>query len=412
MRKIAYDPVNGLFILNPTERIQVENGNIRDKINWAADDQRGGKEYGFKNLTLALTTSCNLNCKYCWQKHDKDGKNDMKTETIDRWLDFFLDSKKNNPSKVLYYGGEPTLRMDLIQYASKKIKELCSQRGIANVNQHMFTNGILLTESNLDLLEEAGVFIVLSLDGDPNTTENTRGLSAEIYENRILKAVKSMHRRGMKFGVACTIGDIHFSTKNTAEYIVNKLRPSSIEFNLRHDIEMVEKFNNEKDFSFDSLFRAWDISLDAGVKVIDLAKRIKAYASHTPLINSSSGSKNKLSIMNNGMVSTYNGAISYPELQFDPNCDGWLNDIRNNWQRNITKVYDKCENCKAIYTCGQGSAFSSYIQYGDVNAIPVYHCYLCYAELEYIKKRLVKVIDTDEADYIITPAELERAFLL
>lgn len=412
MRKVLYDPVEGLFILNPTQSIPTTYGNIRDKIKWNAHGQRNGKEYGFKNLTLALTTACNLNCKYCWQKHDRDGTNDIKIETIDRWIDFFLDTEKNNPSKILYYGGEPTLRMDLIQYSSEKIKTLCKQRDITNIKQHMFTNGLLLTEDNLDLLEEAGVFIVLSIDGNPTLTENTRGLPAKAYEERILKAIESMHHRGMKFGVACTIGDIHFSTQDTAEYIVNTLRPSSIEFNLRHDLEMVKKFNHEMDFSFDSFFSAWDIALDAGVQVIDLAKKVKAYVLHDPLINSSSGSKNKLSIMNNGMVSTYNGAISYPEMQFDPNSDGWLDSIRNNWQRNITKFHQKCESCEAIYICGQGSAFSSYLQYGDVNAIPAYHCFLCTAELEYIKQRLSKLINTDEADHIVTPDELRKIFLL
>lgn len=412
MRKIEYNPIEGLFILNPTDNVDKHYNNIRDSIKWDFEGQRNGKEYGFKNLTLALTTACNLNCKYCWQKHDSNAKNDMKKETIDRWLDFFLDDEKNDPTKVLFYGGEPTLRMDLIQYASNRINEICKERGIEGVNKHMFTNGILLTDKNLDILQEAGVFVVLSLDGNSKITAETRGLPAEVYENKILKAVKSMHKRGMNFGVACTIGDIHFSVKDTAEYIAKVLHPLSVEFNLRHDNEMVKRFDSEINFSYNSLFNAWDISLDSGIKVIDLAKRIKAYINREPLINSSSGSKNKLSIMNNGNVSTYNGAISFPEMQINPNCDNWLYLVRNNWKRNILKVHDECKNCEAVYMCGQGSAFSSYLQYNDLNAIPAYHCYLCFAELEYIKKRISEKVHCDKSNYVVTSDELRKIFLL
>ena len=410
MREIFYNPIEGLFILNPSQTQAVSYDNIRDNIKWNADSQRKGKKYGFKNLTLALTTACNLKCKYCWQTHAEDRNSDMKKETIDYWLDFFLDTQVNAPGKVLYYGGEPTLRMDLIEYASEKIKRITEERNITGVEQHMFTNGMLLNEKNLDILEKAGVFIVLSLDGNPETTERTRGLSASVYEKTILNAVESLHRRGMKFGIVCTIDDIHFSPEKTAEYLVKTLRPSSIEFNLRHDKEMVDKFNKEADFSYDSFFKAWDIALDAGVRVVDLAKRIKAYAAHEPLINSSSGSKNKLSIMNNGNISTYNGAISFAEMQINPNSEDWIDKFRTNWQRNITTMYEKCKDCEAIYICGQGSAFSSYLQYGDINAIPAYHCYLRSAELEYIKRRLATCIDTEEKDYIISPKEMKEVF--
>lgn len=411
-RNIVYDPVNGLFIMNTEKKLINRTANIRDLIHWNEIDERGEKKYGFKNLTLALTTRCNLQCPYCWQSHGDNCDSDMTKETIDRWLDFFLDDKINNPNKILYYGGEPTLRMDLIEYASKKMKAIVKERNIQQVQQHIFTNGMLLTEKNLDILQEAGAFIVLSLDGNPTVTYRTRGLDKHIYNEVIINAVKSMHRRNMKFGIACTIGDIHFDVENTAQYLINTMSPDSIEFNLRHDAAMVKKFEKETDFAYDSFFKAWDIALDAGVKVIDLAKRARAYVKHTALRNSSSGSKNKLSVMNNGNISTYNGAISFPQLQINPNESNWMKLIRSNWERNITEQHTECQNCEAIYICGQGSAFSSFIQYNDVSQIPAYHCYLCKAELEYFKHRLQKCIKTEKKNYIVTEEDLKEVFLL
>ena len=221
-----------------------------------------------------------------------------------------------------------------------------------------------------------------------------------------------MHSRQMKFGIACTVDNIHFDVEKTARYLVEELKPSSIEFNLRHDKEMVDKMEQETDFSFDSFWTAWDIALDAKVRVVDLAKRAKAFCKHEALINSSSGSKNKISVMNNGFVSTYNGAISYPDLQINPNEIDWMDKIRSNWKRNIIKGMTKCQNCEKLYICGQGSAFSSFIQYGNMDCSPAYHCYLCDAELEYFKYRLEKSIITSEQNHIVTPDEMKEVFLL
>jgi sulfatase maturation enzyme AslB (radical SAM superfamily) len=70
---------------------------------------------------IYLTTRCNLNCEYCYEKKDRDRLNnhfDSTEEDVAKFIDNLVDIEKDNISIVLF-GGEPFLRWDLIKFALK-----------------------------------------------------------------------------------------------------------------------------------------------------------------------------------------------------------------------------------------------------------------------------------------------------
>lgn len=377
-RQLFFNPVSGEL------RFDVPYPKCNDiprQIAWPGEQQRFNKPYGFKNLTLALTMRCNLDCDYCWQTHNCSS--DMQLTLIDRWLDFFLDSEKNTPNKILYYGGEPLLRMDLITYAAQHMKRLCAQRGLPIVKQHIFTNGTLLTEENLDSLQEAGVFIIISVDGNPQVNStHRRTAQGQSVDSEIMKGIERLHRRCLPFGVCCTISNVCFDVDATVGFIVKELRPSTLELNLRHDKAFCTQVSPYEGRLLSSFPAAWDMLQSHKINNIDLQKRLFALSHRIPLQNSSSGSKNKLSVMANGKVSTFNGAVSFPELQIDP-AGNWIVPFRKRWSRDIL-TKESCKTCSAAYICGQGSAFSSFLQYGDFDHTPALHCEYCNTILHYI----------------------------
>ena len=377
-RPLFFDPVSGELRFDiPYNSCD----NIPGSIKWPMEVQRENKKYGFKNLTLTLTTKCNLACDYCWQCHDDIA--DMKTETIDRWLDFFLDNTNNAPNKILYYGGEPLLRMDLIEYASKKMKKICHERGMSPVKQHIFTNATLLTDANLDILQREGVYLILSIDGNPHVNAIHRHtIQKKAVTEQIIQGIGRLRERNMKFGVCCTLSEVDFDIDSTIKYILDELCPASIELNLRHDSAFCSQAKKYEGKKLNSFCSAWELIRKYDVANIDLRKRVSAIARHVPLQNSSSGSKNKLSVMTTGMISSFNGAISYPELQINPTGE-WIEAFRSRWSRNVLTA-EKCKTCQAAYICGQGSAFSSYLQYGDFEHTPALHCEYCRTMLDYI----------------------------
>ncbi len=406
-RCLFFDPVSGEIRF---DLAYPSPDSIPESICWPMDRQRQNKRYGFKNLTLALTMRCNMACDYCWQH--RSGCPDMEKGTIDRWLDFFLDREVNSPNKILYYGGEPLLRMDLIAYSAERMRKLCRERGIPPVEQHIFTNATLLTEENLDVLQRENVFLILSIDGAPevNALHRHTAQGASLGD-QIERGIERLHARGMDFGVCCTLSRADFDPEPTVGYLLERLRPSSIELNLRHDAVFVKHAEGFAGQTLDSFRRAWDLIRAYPVVNVDLRKRVAAIADRIPLQNSSSGSKNKLAVMPDGMISSFNGAVSYPELQIRPEGE-WIEQFKNRWSRNVLTA-SKCRQCPAAYICGQGSAFSSYLQYGDFAHTPALHCEYCRTMLAYILETVRRDMLSRGAvpyGYAVTKEDVRRCF--
>ena len=116
------------------------------------------------HLTLHLTTSCNLNCSYCYSPPATGGM-EMTREIIDQSLTFAIREFDTNIG-VIFFGGEPLLRKDLIEYAIVKCKSM-EQEEHHRFNFHFktTTNGVLLDKDFLEFSRVAGLNIGLSIDG-------------------------------------------------------------------------------------------------------------------------------------------------------------------------------------------------------------------------------------------------------
>ena len=95
-------------------------------------------------MEMILTDQCNLRCSYCFEKDKNPHK--MSDETAMASVDFLMEA--SGPTKkltLLFFGGEPLLRFDLMQkvweYATKRADELGKK-----INWNMTTNGTLVTE--------------------------------------------------------------------------------------------------------------------------------------------------------------------------------------------------------------------------------------------------------------------------
>lgn len=94
-------------------------------------------------LTILPTLDCNFACNYCFQGLKKEGGR-MSVETQDRLLDWF--SSNLNGVKgvnVTWFGGEPTLGLDIIKRLSDRMIALCDKNNI-RYTASIITNGSLL----------------------------------------------------------------------------------------------------------------------------------------------------------------------------------------------------------------------------------------------------------------------------
>jgi uncharacterized protein len=126
------------------------------------------------NFYVTLTTNCNLHCRYCYGKSCEDFGSDFHGLTIDYSVpssiaypvDALRDFLKTNEDTVLiFYGGEPLLRLD-------KIREIMN--AIPSARFVIQTNGLTLDRIEPEYLNRFESIFV-SLDGNEEVTDYYRG---------------------------------------------------------------------------------------------------------------------------------------------------------------------------------------------------------------------------------------------
>jgi radical SAM protein with 4Fe4S-binding SPASM domain len=130
------------------------------------------------------TNACNLRCRHCYQRADKQTPDELTTEERFKIVDQ-LD--ENNVSAVAFSGGEPLMRRDFFEVARHAYNK--------GMYVSLATNGTLLTTEVLKQLKKSGVeYAEISLDGATKETHDAfRGINGafERTVQGIKNAVKS-----------------------------------------------------------------------------------------------------------------------------------------------------------------------------------------------------------------------------
>lgn len=111
-------------------------------------------------VNLVVTEECNLGCKYCYMKNKKQY---MNTETVDLFLkniDYLLKEFNEKKYSITFFGGEPLLNWDIIEYTIDKTK---NDKRLDNIV--LITNGLLLTEDKIKWLWDNNINVSVSFDG-------------------------------------------------------------------------------------------------------------------------------------------------------------------------------------------------------------------------------------------------------
>lgn len=158
---------------------------------------------------LCVTHRCNLNCLYCYQKHDNS---DMSFETARKCIDSIFNNslEKYDEIEIGLIGGEPLLKFDLIQEIYNYTQQY---NNICNYYFFATTNGTLLTDDMKEWFQtrKKNFVLGLSLDGTPETHNHNRS-------NSFSKIDINFFTKNWPFqGVKMTLTD--FSLENLAENI-------------------------------------------------------------------------------------------------------------------------------------------------------------------------------------------------
>ncbi len=214
--------------------------------------------------SLCVTHNCNLNCVYCYQKHDTAR---MSLETAKKAIDWIFDNVPENMSdiEIGFIGGEPLLEFDLIK---KIVQYTCSRERTERYIFYATTNGTLLSEEIKSWFKaRKDCFVLgLSIDGTRETHNHNRSHSfddididffvdtwpnqgvkmtlSEFSLHSLAKNIKCLHSIGFK-----EIGGVNLFEGNT-DWSQNKY----IEILIPQLIELVEFYVDNDTLPLNQMF--------------------------------------------------------------------------------------------------------------------------------------------------------------
>ena len=161
----------------------------------------------FLNLFIVPTRFCNFDCVYCYEEHKPLY---MNRDTQNKILQFI---EKQLPRYsgliVTWFGGEPTVALNVVEYLSIQIKKICSGLNkpyYAAIN----TNGYELTSEVMERFLSYNIrYFQICVDGTKATHEKHRKhiKNADSYDKIIsnLVDIKNNIRRGFKIVIRTNV---------------------------------------------------------------------------------------------------------------------------------------------------------------------------------------------------------------
>jgi uncharacterized protein len=126
-------------------------------------------------LTIMPTLDCNFRCSYCFSYTRPQRMGADVQEALLRFVEPALGEAER--LSVTWYGGEPTLCLDLIEVLSARLMDLCRQLAVDLAPASIVTNGYLLTAEVAERLCKSGIKEAqITLDGDRATHDQRRPL--------------------------------------------------------------------------------------------------------------------------------------------------------------------------------------------------------------------------------------------
>lgn len=180
-------------------------------------------EMNINRIYLFMGLSCNMNCKYCYEKFLKHSQQEISDKLIQylKYLPTIKPFAKDNPIKLLFWGGEPLLYLDII-------KRVVSELGDLPYKFATVSNGTLFTESVVDYFNQHKIGVSISNDGvNTNLTRKINILDNDKQVNII--------KRLDDFAIDSVVSAYNYDYVRTCNYIYSKFQKEvSIAFEWLH----------------------------------------------------------------------------------------------------------------------------------------------------------------------------------
>lgn len=184
-------------------------------------------------VTLFLTTACNLRCTYCYASAGDKPARFMGIETAKRAIDFVARNAERQSAgsfSVIYHGGgEPTVHWKVLVESMDYAREVASRRGL-QVRASSGTNGVL-SENQLRWMAANLEGVTLSFDGLPEVHDTHRlTVLGQPSSASVMHTMKYFDNSSFPYGLRMTVtADQIGRLPDSVEFICARFKPTRIQ---------------------------------------------------------------------------------------------------------------------------------------------------------------------------------------
>ncbi|MBW1981541.1 MAG: 12,18-didecarboxysiroheme deacetylase [Deltaproteobacteria bacterium] len=346
-----------------------------------------------------VTRRCNLKCVHCYAQARNDHfSGELSTREGKMLLE---DLARFGVPVILFSGGEPLMRKDLVELADYAVK--LGMRAVIS------TNGTLISRSLAGVLQEIGLsYVGISLDGTREINDRFRGVKGAF--DRAMEGIKNCQEAGIKVGLRFTMNRI-----NVAEIpaIFDLLEEYNIPRVCFYHLVYAGRGSNlvQEDLNHEETRRAVDLIIDrtASLHARGIAKEVLTVDNHADgpylylrlLREGSPRATEVLELlqMNEGNNSgrgigcvSWDGELhadqfwrhySFGNIRSRPFSEIWTdlsNPLMAKLKNKKLHVKGRCSRCRWLDVCGGNFRVRAEAIYGDLWA-PDPACYLTEEEI-------------------------------
>ena len=131
-------------------------------------------------VVVKVTTRCNLDCAYCYEKISNDM--DMSMDTFRKIVGKVLHSTRNDKVLFILHGGEPLIMSDDWLLEAAEVLQVESRMSGKAAKLGMQSNILNLRQSKIATLKRAGISLSASMDGPATLGKGQRPLAGRAQE--------------------------------------------------------------------------------------------------------------------------------------------------------------------------------------------------------------------------------------
>lgn len=161
---------------------------------------------------LMITQDCNLRCKYCYADYGKYGMKAklMTRETAKEAVDYLF-RLNYNLKFIQFFGGEPSLNVDIIEFIINYIKQLYEMKKIKRIPMFSIVSNLVnIDDRFIKVVKDNKINITVSIDGPKEIHDLLRiKINSEATYSQVISNYNRLVENGVTPSIEATYTSYH-----------------------------------------------------------------------------------------------------------------------------------------------------------------------------------------------------------